>query len=107
MAEGRKTRVLVVDDNTDAADTLGIEPDTDDLQEGAAEEEDARDEGDDERTPGSTGPMQQMSLDRGFSGLDVTSDAAVEARAAGRPMQVDGVNVEAPFLMTGSWGAAS
>ena len=31
----------------DAADTLGIEPDTDDLQEGEAEEEDARDEGDD------------------------------------------------------------
>jgi S-DNA-T family DNA segregation ATPase FtsK/SpoIIIE len=32
-------------------------------------------EGDDERTPGSTAPMQQMSLDSGFQGLDVTSDA--------------------------------
>jgi DNA segregation ATPase FtsK/SpoIIIE, S-DNA-T family len=37
-------------------------------------------EGDDERTPGSTAPMQQMTLDRGFGGrgfdgLDVTSDA--------------------------------
>ena len=32
-------------------------------------------EGDDERAPGSTAPMQQLSLDRGFDGLDVTSDA--------------------------------
>ena len=37
----------------------------------------------------------------------VCSDAAVEARKAGRPLQVDGVNVEAPFLMTGSFGSAS
>jgi molybdopterin/thiamine biosynthesis adenylyltransferase/rhodanese-related sulfurtransferase len=37
----------------------------------------------------------------------VCSDAAVEARKDGRPLQVDGVNVEAPFLMTGSWGGAS
>jgi molybdopterin/thiamine biosynthesis adenylyltransferase/rhodanese-related sulfurtransferase len=37
----------------------------------------------------------------------VCSDAAVEARKAGRPFQVDGVNVEAPFLMTGSFGSAS
>ena len=35
----------------------------------------------------------------------VCSDAAVEARAAGRPLQVDGVDVEAPFLLTGSFGA--
>ncbi len=34
----------------------------------------------------------------------VCSDAAVEARLAGRPLQVDGVNVSAPFLMTGSFG---
>jgi S-DNA-T family DNA segregation ATPase FtsK/SpoIIIE len=32
-------------------------------------------EGDDERTPGSTALMPQLSLDRGFDGLDVTSDA--------------------------------
>ena len=37
----------------------------------------------------------------------VCSDAAVEARKAGRPLQVDGVNVEAPFLLTGSFGSAS
>jgi molybdopterin/thiamine biosynthesis adenylyltransferase/rhodanese-related sulfurtransferase len=37
----------------------------------------------------------------------VCSDAAVEARKDGRPLQVDGVNVEAPFLMSGSWGATS
>jgi len=30
----------------------------------------------------------------------VCSDAAVQARAEGRPLTVDGVNVEAPFLMT-------
>jgi len=30
----------------------------------------------------------------------VCSDAAVQARAEGRPLQVDGVDVEAPFLMT-------
>ena len=30
----------------------------------------------------------------------VCSDAAVQARAEGRPLQVDGVNVDAPFLMT-------
>ena len=30
----------------------------------------------------------------------VCSDAAVQARAEGHPLQVDGVNVEAPFLMT-------
>lgn len=34
----------------------------------------------------------------------VCSDAAVAARKAGRPLQVDGVNVEAPFLMTGTFG---
>ena len=34
----------------------------------------------------------------------VCSDDAVAARKAGRPMQVDGVNVDAPFLMTGSFG---
>ncbi len=34
----------------------------------------------------------------------VCSDDAVAARKAGRPMQVDGVNVAAPFLMTGSFG---
>ncbi len=34
----------------------------------------------------------------------VCSDAAVEAHKAGKPFQVDGVNVEAPFLMTGSFG---
>jgi S-DNA-T family DNA segregation ATPase FtsK/SpoIIIE len=32
-------------------------------------------EGDDERGTAGAGPMQQMSLDRGFEGLDVTSDA--------------------------------
>src|SRR6187401_1913993 len=30
----------------------------------------------------------------------VCSDAAVQARAEGRPLQVDGVDVDAPFLMT-------
>jgi len=35
----------------------------------------------------------------------VCSDAAVAARKAGVPLQVDGVNVEAPFLMTGSFGS--
>jgi molybdopterin/thiamine biosynthesis adenylyltransferase len=34
----------------------------------------------------------------------VCSDAAVAARAAGVPFQVDGVTVEAPFLLTGSFG---
>ena len=34
----------------------------------------------------------------------VCSDAAVAARKAGRPLQVDGVNVEAPFLLTGTFG---
>ena len=37
----------------------------------------------------------------------VCSDAAVAARTAGVPFQVDGVNVEAPFLMTGTFGGAS
>ena len=37
----------------------------------------------------------------------VCSDAAVAARAAGVPLQVDGVNVDAPFLMTGTFGSAS
>src|SRR5207244_1174562 len=37
----------------------------------------------------------------------VCSDAAVAARKAGVPFQVDGVNVEAPFLMTGSFGGAA
>jgi molybdopterin/thiamine biosynthesis adenylyltransferase/rhodanese-related sulfurtransferase len=37
----------------------------------------------------------------------VCSDAAVAARKAGIPLQIDGVNVEAPFLMTGSFGGAS
>ncbi len=35
----------------------------------------------------------------------VCSDEAVAARRAGRPLQVDGVNVEAPFLLTGSFGS--
>ncbi len=37
----------------------------------------------------------------------VCSDAAVAARKEGRPLQVDGVNVEAPFLMTGSFGSGA